>query len=234
VSSDKPNVDNGGRRHAPSAVERVVTAVRNGIKEGRYVPGQRLVEADLMQDLGVGRNALREALSRLRSDGFVTVEAHRGASIRRLSRDDVARLYELREVLEGLAARLAAERIDEPGHRDSMTGALHAMHETARTADLSAYMDESIRFHRTIVELSGPARLVQLIDQLQIQTFRIQFRRAAAGSTGPEMRAYSESEHHDIADAILNGEAVTAEELMRRHLRHTGSGIMQLSDSDFA
>jgi DNA-binding GntR family transcriptional regulator len=235
VSSNERTVGSGDRHHAPSAVERVVSTVRGGIKEGRYVPGQRLVEADLMRDLGVGRNALREALSRLRSDGLVTIEAHRGASIRRLAREDVARLYELREVLEGLAARLSAEQIDEPGHRDSMATALQAMHETARTADLPAYMDENIRFHRTIVELSGHTRLVELIDQLQIQTFRIQFRSAAAVSgTGPEIRAYSEAEHQDIADAILQGEAATAEELMRRHLRHTRSAIMQLPDSDFA
>jgi DNA-binding GntR family transcriptional regulator len=235
VNSNERTVNNGERHRAPSAVERVVTTVRERIKNGCYVPGQRLVEADLMRNLGVGRNTLREALSRLRSDGFVVIEAHRGASVRRLTREDVTRLYVLREVLEGLAARLAAEQIGEPGHRDSMIAALQAMHETGRAADLSAYMDENIRFHRTIVELSDHPRLVELIDQLQIQTFRLQFRHSVVGSgTGPKMREHSAAEHQAIADAVLQGEAATAEELMRHHLRRTRSGIMRLPDSDFA
>jgi DNA-binding GntR family transcriptional regulator len=222
-----------GRRRAPSAVERVVSTVRDGVKNGRYVPGQRLVEADLMRELGVGRNALREALSQLRSDGFVTIEAHRGASIRRLTRQDVAQLYALREVLEGLAARLLAEHIAEPGHRDRLLAALQSLHETARTADQPRYMDENTRFHRTILELSGHPRLVELVDQLQIQTFRIQFRHAAARS-GAEMRECSITEHQSLVEAILDGDAARAEELMRHHLRHTWSGIMQLPDTDFA
>jgi DNA-binding GntR family transcriptional regulator len=222
------------RRGAPSAVERVVTTVREGIKTGRYVPGQRLVEADLMRELGVGRNALREALSRLRSDGFVQIEAHRGASIRRLTRDDVAQLYELREVLEGLASRLAAERIAESDHRDRLLAALESMHEVARTAELPTYMDENIRFHRTIVELSAHPRLEELVDQLQIQTFRIQFRSAAAIHDRTGMREYSVTEHQSLATAILDGDGARAEDLMRRHLRHTRSGIMQLPDGDFA
>jgi DNA-binding GntR family transcriptional regulator len=212
----------------------VVTTVREGVRSGRYVPGQRLVEADLMQELGIGRNALREALSRLRSDGFVQIEAHRGASIRRLTREDVSQLYELREVLEGLASRLAAERIDAADHRDRLLKALDSMHEIARTAELPAYMDENIRFHRAIVELSGHPRLEELVDQLQIQTFRIQFRSAAASHDRTSMRDYSVTEHQSLAEAILDGDGARAEELMRRHLRHTRSGIMQLPDGDFA
>ncbi|MFF9490141.1 GntR family transcriptional regulator [Streptomyces sp. NPDC014676] len=215
-------------------MERVVTTVREGVKSGRYVPGQRLVEADLMQELGVGRNALREALSRLRSDGFVPTEAHRGASIRRLTREDVFRLHEPREVLEGLACRLAAERIDTADHRERLPAALASMHEVARTAELPAYMDENIRFHRAIVELGGHPRLEELVDQLQIQTFRVQFRSAAATHERAGMREYSVAEHQSLAEAILEGDGVRAEDLMRRHLRHTKSDVMRLPDDSFA
>ena len=221
------------RRGAPLAVSRVVAAVRDGVRDGRFVPGQRLIEADLVRDLGVGRNALREALSRLASDGIVTIEPHRGASITRLSRDDVAQLYELREVVEGLAARLAAERIDQPGHRERLSAALEAMRAAARTAPMPEYIDENIEFHRAIVELSGRPRLSELVEQLQLQTFRIQFRSATARDrTG--MRQYSMDEHETLAAAILAGDPETAENTMRAHLRHTGHGIMQLPDNDFA
>lgn len=218
---------------SPTAVERVVLAVRAGLRDGRYVPGQRLVEADLMRELGVGRNALREALSRLSSDGLITITPHRGAAIRRLSRAEVAQFYELREVLEGLAARLTAQRIGEPGHRERLTDALTALEQVARTSDMPHYIDENIAFHRVIVELSGHERLAELVEQLQLQTFRVQFRSAAAhDETG--MRDYSCAEHARLVEAILAGNPAEAEDLMRAHLRHTGAGILQLPDTDFA
>jgi DNA-binding GntR family transcriptional regulator len=221
------------RPAAVSATSRVVAAVRDGVRDGRFVPGQRLIEADLVRDLGVGRNALREALSRLASDGIVTIEPHRGASIRRLNRDDVAQLYELREVLEGLAARLAAEHIDEPGHRDRLTAALETMRTVASTAHMPEYIDANMDFHRTIVELSGRPHLERLVSHLQLQTFRIQFRSATARDrTG--MRQYSMDEHEKLVAAILAADPEAAENTMRTHLRHTGHGIMQLPDSDFA
>lgn len=217
---------------APTAVERVVAAIRDGVRDGRFVPGQRLVEADLIRDLGVGRNSLREALSRLSSDGLVVVEPHRGASIRRLGRRDVAEFYELREVLEGLGARLAAENIELPGNRERFTSALEAVRSAAGAVQMADYIDENTRFHRAIVELAGRARLLELVDQLQIQTFRVQFRNALArDQTG--MREYSAAEHEDLAEAILAGDAERAERTMREHLRHTGGGVMQLPDADF-
>jgi len=216
-----------------TAVERVVHAIRDGVRDGRYVPGQRLVESDLVRDLGVGRNSLREALSRLSSDGLIVVEPHRGASIRRLSRRDVAQFYQLREVLEGLAARLAAAGIDAPGHRDHFTAVLEAMRRAADTAQMPEYIDENIRFHRVITELAGHPRLLELVDQLQVQTFRAQFRSTLArDQTG--MREYSTAEHEALAEAILSGDAERAENTMRQHLRHTGEGVMQLPDTDFA
>jgi DNA-binding GntR family transcriptional regulator len=217
-----------------SAVGRVAKTVRDGIRDGRYVPGQRLVEADLIRDLGVGRNALREALSRLSSDGLIVIEPHRGASVRRLSRHDVGQLYDLREVLEGLAARLVAQRSDEPGVRAALTVALTRMREAAATGDFAHYMDENIRFHRTIVELSGNPRLAEVIDGMQIQTFRIQFRCASRVPALAELRDFSVTEHLALAEAMHAGDAVRAEELMRDHLRHTRAGTMRLPDSDFA
>jgi len=95
-----------------TGTRRAVTALREGIRAGRYVPGQRLVEADLAAEIGVGRNSLREAFSRLASEGLVLIEPHRGASIRRRTRAEVAQLYDLSEDLEGrpLAARQSTSR----------------------------------------------------------------------------------------------------------------------------
>ena len=71
---------------AVSAVDQVMEAVKDGIRQARYVPGQRLVEPDMMRDFAVSRGTVREALRRLAAEGFVQIELYRGASIRKMSR----------------------------------------------------------------------------------------------------------------------------------------------------
>ena len=78
--------------------------VRERIRLGKLVPGQRLVEADMVRDTGASRSKVREALQRLESEGLVTIEEFRGASVRRLGIDEVRQIYQTRMALEGLAA----------------------------------------------------------------------------------------------------------------------------------
>ncbi|KXX62851.1 GntR family transcriptional regulator [Rhodococcus koreensis] len=211
-----------------TAVQRAVHAIREGIRSGRFVPGQRLIEPDLTRELGVGRNALREALAQLGSDGLVKLEPHRGASIRRLTREDVAHFYQVREALEGMSARLAASNIDLPGHRERLEAAVTTAREVAAQYDQPRYLDENFRFHRVIVELTENPRLIELTDRLETQTFRLQFRSAQAQFD------YSMAEHEEIAAAILSGDSDRAESLMRSHLQHTCSEILKLPSHDFA
>lgn len=95
----------------------VYRGIVDGLYRGRYVPGQRLVEADLTRDFEVGRGSVREALSRLAAEGLVTMNLHRSAIIRSLSRQEVRDLVALLEVLNGFAARLAAERVEQGTNR---------------------------------------------------------------------------------------------------------------------
>ena len=99
----------------PTVVETTATTIRARILDGQYVPGQRLIEGDLTRDLGVGRNAVREALSRLAAEGVVQLEPYRGALVTRPSLGEVEDLFAVRESLEALAAGLAAARIGLPG-----------------------------------------------------------------------------------------------------------------------
>src|SRR5690606_31492889 len=92
----------------PSAVELVTAYIRQAMRDGRLVPGQRLVEPDLIATLGVSRGTVREALTRLQGEGLIEFERHRGARIRILTRAKVLELNQIRAVVEGLGARLAA------------------------------------------------------------------------------------------------------------------------------
>src|ERR1044071_1801569 len=139
-----------------STVDQVIEAIKLGIRDARYVPAQRLVEPDLAREYGVSRGSVREALRRLAAEGFVNLERFRGASIIRMSRRQVVDLLELREVLEGFGASLAAQRAGDAG-RVKLTRLEKV--PGARSQLPRQYDDHNNEFHDLILALSGNAEL---------------------------------------------------------------------------
>src|SRR5918993_1901760 len=99
-------------------VDYVLEHLRNCVIQGRYAPGQRLIEADLTRDLRVSRGPLREAFRRLSAEGLLESVPHRGAVVRRLTLREMKELFQIRVQLESLAAQLAAEAIANPAIRE--------------------------------------------------------------------------------------------------------------------
>lgn len=207
-----------------TAVDTVTAAIIEGIKYGRFVPGQRLVESDLTSELGVSRGPLREAFGRLAAEGLLEIEPYRGALVRRLRREDIVDLFEVREALEGQAAALAAARIDTAGNRATLEAALAEMREEHDRTDIVGYMDVNERFHALIVELSGNRTLARLVGQLQVQVFRLFYRRLADAAA----RERSVSDHEAVATAILAGDPAAAEQAMRAHVRTSTDSALQV------
>jgi len=214
-----------------TGTQRAVVALREGIRTGRYVPGQRLVEIDLMKDLGVGRNSLREAFSRLASEGLVAVEPHRGASIRRRSRAEVAALYDIAEVLEGLAARRAAENIGLPGNVDLLNRTVEGQ-VAAVPVGINAQVDAAADFHEVILRIADNPPLTELCANLHILTFSLQLRHSRLATDHP-LSGHSLTEHREVADAILSGDPQHAEDVMRNHTRNGKQRLMALPDNVF-
>jgi DNA-binding GntR family transcriptional regulator len=215
---------------ARTVVEYAMETLRAGIKEGRYAPGQRLIEADLVRELAVSRGPIREALHRLAGVGLVMIEPHRGVVVRRLSRNDVATLYEAREVIEGLAANLAAKHVKEPGHAKQLRALRQKMRKARRTKDVANYMQVNEELHEHIVEFSGNPWLVHLIDHMHLHTFRLGFMQLMVSL---EDMFASEDEHEKIIQAILDGNAQKAERAMRTHVRHSAKMVQKLPDTSF-
>jgi DNA-binding GntR family transcriptional regulator len=213
-----------------TVVHQVVEAIRAGVREGTYVPGQRLIEADLTASLGVSRGPLREALGRLESEGLITIEPHRGAVVRRLTRREVAELFEVREMLEGEAARLAATHIDDRDHRMRMERQLDEVQRFRDRPDPIAYMTHNTLLHDEIFEVCENTLLRQLAVQLQTQTYRLQFTQLLRGESA---RHHSNDDHVVIVEAILAGNAKAAEKAMRRHVRRSAEVTEALPDSAF-
>src|ERR1700716_154277 len=93
--------------HAETVVEYTIGSLRNAIGEGRLAPGQRLVVADVTKMFGVSAGPVREAIRRLTGEGLVDITPHRGATVRQFSTGEVREIFEVREMIEGLAAKLA-------------------------------------------------------------------------------------------------------------------------------
>ncbi len=187
------------------------------IVKGEIAPGSKISEPELARAYGISRGPLREALNRLEGQKLLVRVPHVGARVVSLSRQELAELYEIRESLEGLACRLAAQRM-APEQVEALRGVLRA-HERdeAFQAGRGYYLQEGdFDFHYRIVQGSGNKMLIRLLcDELYqlARMYRIQH------SALPNRPAQAFAEHHRVLDAIAEGDGELAEMLMRRHIR---------------
>jgi DNA-binding GntR family transcriptional regulator len=213
-----------------SAVERVVESIRSGISSGRFVAGQRLIEADITADLKVSRSSVREAIRRLTAEGLVESAHHKGARVRQMSRREVLSLFETRSVLEGLAARLAARNIDrDPALKRTLNNLRSAMKTAVSNRRSQDYVALNHKFHDALVEASGNPHLAPLVRQLQTPILRFQFR----ALIDIEQMEDSFKGHERIIAGVLAGNEAMAEREMKRHVEHSREFIVNLPDDLF-
>lgn len=195
-------------------------ALREAIVRGDIAPDARLVESDLSTAFEMSRGAVRTALIRLEQDGLVVREPHRGARVRRVSDDEAVEILQARAVLEGLAVRQAAERVHEAGVA-RLQGCLARQRELLEQGDLLGGSDANAHLHATLLELSGHATAVRLIQTLNAQTVRYQYRTILI----PGRPAASVAEHTAIVEAVVGGRAAEAELAMREHLFNVADAV---------
>ena len=206
----------------------VYRGIVDGLYRGRYVPGQRLVEADLTRDFEVGRGSVREALSRLAAEGLVSMNLHRSATIRSLSRAETRDLVALLEVLNGFAARLAAERIEEGANRKQMAEAYMTLADPEVQRDFLHFARARNTFYKTMVTVGANHELARLMPRTNVDLIRVQFRAYATVDDDLRMEDY-----RGIYDAIAEGHGRKAETAAKNHIRRLGDAIEKLPDAAF-
>jgi DNA-binding GntR family transcriptional regulator len=221
----RTNVGDGKRRRDCSVVEVIITEVKRGVRDGRFVPGQRLVECNIQSRLGVSRGPIREAVRRLAAEGIVELRHKAGASIRSLSRTDVCNEFRIGEVLEGLAARLSGENVQQ-GHSTSELEELEVRFDQEFDGSPAAYMRYDDRFHGIIIALSRNEQLIELVRQLNVRTYRLQYQSLRESSSFRRSRLA----HKAIPKSLRNGEGQQAEQLMRQHIRRRLKAILVVLD----
>ncbi len=205
-------------------------ALRVALLSGRYRPGERLVEKDLAKELNVRRGPVRDALRRLVGEELVTIEAHRGAIVTPLSRERVRNIFEMREVLEGLAARLVAERIHEGDNLAKFNARLRGggRHSLSRNFE-RALFDENQRFHQAIIDSCGNEDLISSSVHMQFALCRLRIQGVLSAKLDPVCKA----EHAAIVEAIRAGDGAQAEKRMRAHVLGTLKLLQSLPDEQF-
>lgn len=198
---------------ADQVADRIVEA----IVVGDIAPGASISENDVALRFGVSRGPAREALFRLEGKGLVTRAAHHGARVVDLSLDDLRSLFELRESVEGMACRLAAERMSD-GELESLDAALarHAagLEAAAGQSYYQAAGDDD--FHIAIAAASKSPRLLralveELYDVMRLYRFR--------SSSRPGRAREALAEHRAILSALRRRDPSAAEAAMRAHIR---------------
>lgn len=197
-----------------TTVDYVLGQLRDGVMQGRYAPGQRLIEADLTRELGISRGPLREAFRRLSAEGLLEMVPHRGAVVRRLSLREMSELFQIRLALEALAARLAAAAVADPAVRERFRDDIDPIWAEHPRAPGLDYIEENNRFHEAIVTASGNRQLLTVTRQMQLPLIMYQL----AGMLKPENIGASVAEHRAIAEAILAGDGGLAEARIKAHL----------------
>ncbi|MBD8495634.1 GntR family transcriptional regulator [Pseudomonas syringae] len=196
--------------------EHVFRRIQAAIVKGEIAPGSKISEPELARTYGISRGPLREAIHRLEGQRLVVRVPHVGARVVSLTHAQMIELYQIRESLEGLACRLAAERMTAE-QIDELRRVLDT-HErdAAFQAGIGYYQQEGdFDFHYQIIQGSGNQTLSQMLCgelyQL-VRMYRIQF------SSTPNRPRQAFAEHHRILDAIAERDGELAELLMRRHI----------------
>ena len=194
------------RRHS------VVDSLRGAIIDGTLPAGERLVEEAIAEQFGVSRVPVREALRQLESEGFVTSERYRGATVSATSTHDTIELMQVRRGLEVLAAQLAAANRGGP-----VADELQAVVARGREAGQAHQVEELpgliMQFHELVAQASGNTQLEQMLERV-LQRIAWGFR------LDIEDRIDSSwADHSAVANAILSGSSVQAGYLMDEHIR---------------
>lgn len=187
--------------------------LRDRIRRGRLVPGQRLVEADISAETGASRSKVREAFQRLETEGLVNIEAFRGASVRRVSIEEIRQIYRARVALEGICAADFARfaTAEQKAHLLEIQSGLDEC-VTERAAERFGRLNHD--WHKQVIDGSGNAVVRDLLGRLTVPINRLLFE----SFYDEERLRIANGDHKAITAAIMAGDAAAAEAAMRKHV----------------
>ena len=207
-----------------SLEEQVFRTLEEDIISGVYATGESLTELGISARLGVSRTPVRSALHRLAEEGLVDIAPNRGAVVVGVTRDDLIDTYKIRIRLEGLASRMATERLSD-ADRVKLTEAVELAEFYVAKEDSEHLKELDTLFHSIIYRASGNRMLSKILGELHrnIRAYR------KKSLEVPGRLVDSVREHREILNAMLSGDAALADELTSRHIERAMKNIVQMS-----
>ncbi|MCF1466136.1 GntR family transcriptional regulator [Agrobacterium vitis] len=198
--------------------ELALEKVRDAIISGYFKPGDRLVERDLCAQLGVSRTVVREVLRHLESEGLVSNPQSKGPMVALLDVDEARQIYEIRAALEGMAARLCAERGD-PAIVTGLSGALDAIKDGYARQDMAEVLKETTRFYETLFTRIDRQIAWGVVRQMTVRINHLRSMTIKTDGRATEGPAQMQR----IVEAIRNGDGPAAEQAAIDHVQRASS-----------
>ena len=206
----------------PTATEQVYEQVRDAIRAGELVPGQRIDQSELARRFGTSIVPVREALARLQADGLVRIVPHRGAFVEEMGPDALIDIYSMCELLEENAARLAAPNLSD-ADLELLQRLLEQMGDATAQTDYAALFQLNRSFHFAIYRAAQREHLLQIIEQLWDQGDR--YRRIYTEL--PDRARLALEEHRIILKACRRRDPDAMGITVRHHVHQTTIGLLE-------
>lgn len=191
----------------------VFNTLRQAILRGELKPGERLMEIQLANKLGVSRTPIREAIRKLELEGLVLMIPRKGAEVAEITEKNMLDVLEVRRALEELAVKLACERITEEEIQE-LKDAADAFQKILSEKDITKIAEADEAFHDVIFKSTGNDRLIQLLNSLREQMYRYRLEYLKREEYHPQLL----EEHQQIIERITSKDQSEAAELIDRHI----------------
>ena len=198
----------------------VFNTLRQAILTGEMEPGERLMEIQLANKLGVSRTPIREAIRKLELEGLVIMIPRKGAEVAHITVKDMRDVLEVRSALEELAATLACKNVT-PEHIEELKTANRVFEAAIVSKDVVAIVNADVAFHNIIYSMTDNQRLIQLVNSLSEQMYRYRLEYARTHSI-------LISEHNDIIRQLADKDVEKAKVIVRQHITNQDRGIIRL------
>ena len=197
--------------------QKAYSIIKKMIIDRKLLPGEKISQEKLARDLGISRTPLVSALKYLEKEKLVEAKPRRGFFVRLFTMQEMVSIFELREVLEGLAARRAAAHITDAQIRE-MDGFFAPFKDAGPVTDLKTYAREDRRFHNFVTEVGAKEFLKSILQTYNIISFSYQVVSSEGLIRSPDETI---KEHLSIISAICGRDGEQAEELMRAHFKRS-------------
>lgn len=201
----------------------VFNTLRRAILMGELEPGERLMELQLTEKLGVSRTPIREAIRKLELEGLVVMVPRKGAAVARITEKDLQDVLEVRCALEELAVSLACERMSE-ADLAQLEACMKEFRESLAGGDLTTIAQKDVDFHDIIFQATGNHRLVQMLNNLREQMYRYRVEYLKNPDTHEQLLA----EHEEILGCLRAGQCEAAQTAIRGHIENQVHGVIRI------